>query len=277
MSRPAAWPLEPYIRAIAGHELLSAAEERELAAAARGGDSAAHDRLVRANLRLVVKIARDFRGRGLDLDDLVAEGNLGLIRAATEFDPGYGVRFSTYAAHWIRQSIRHALITTAAPIRLPAHMVVLLSKWRRAERAMLRATGEPPTFEALAAALGLNEAKRRQVERALRAQRLTTGNGPEDGGDPVAEVAGWSESEDGLEDEDERLRLMRRLDVLDRRERTILELRYGLSGGDPMTLKEIGRRVGATREWVRRLELRALKKLGVPSPPAPRRREPGAA
>ena len=103
--------------------------------------------MIRANLRLVVKIARDYSGRGMSLDDLIGEGNLGLIRAAEDFDPSFGTRFSTYAAHWIKQAIRHALTNTTATIRLPAHMVTLLSKWRKAERALTRELGQAPTFE----------------------------------------------------------------------------------------------------------------------------------
>src|SRR5262249_40556078 len=130
--RPTSDALGCYLREIQSDALLTADEERELAEAIARGDRDARARLIRANLRLVVKIARDYDGRGLSMDDLVGEGNLGLIRAAEQFDPRYGTRFSTYAAYWIKQSIRHALINTTAMIRLPAHMVVLLTKWHRA-------------------------------------------------------------------------------------------------------------------------------------------------
>lgn len=247
-------------RDLGAEPLLSAAQEVELATAARAGDAAARDRLVRANLGLVVAISKGYRGRGLEPEDLIGEGNLGLIRAATEFDPRFGVRFSTYAAHWIKQAIRHSLITTAPTIRLPAHMVTMLSKWRRAERELLRATGTPPSSGELAAALGLGAAKRRMVEQALLSCRLAPAGGDDgalaeaadDGGPPNA----------GAETEDARADLRRRLDRLDGRERTIVVQRYGLGGSEPRTLKEVGRGLGVTREWVRKIELRALEKLG---------------
>src|SRR5258707_8440267 len=140
--------------------LLSAAEERDLADAIARGDRDARGRMIRANLRLVVKIARDYVGRGMVLDDLIGEGNVGLIRAAEEYDPRFGTRFSTYASYWIKQAIRHALTNTTATIRLPAHMVTLLSKWRKAERALYRELGQTPTFDQIAITLGLSDAQR---------------------------------------------------------------------------------------------------------------------
>src|SRR5262245_62413090 len=128
--------LNLYLREIKDDPLLSAAEERALAEAIARGDREARSRMIQANLRLVVKIARDYLGRGMVLDDLIGEGNVGLIRAAEDYDPRFGTRFSTYASYWIKQSIRHALINTTATIRLPAHMVNLLTKWRRSERAL---------------------------------------------------------------------------------------------------------------------------------------------
>ncbi len=152
--------MDLYLRQIRDDSLLSAAEERELAEAIKAGDSDARSRMIRANLRLVVKIARDYTGRGMSLDDLIGEGNLGLIRAAEDFDPRFGTRFSTYASYWIKQAIRHALTNTTATIRLPAHMVTLLSKWRKAERALTRELGQSPTFDQIATALGLSDAQR---------------------------------------------------------------------------------------------------------------------
>src|SRR4051812_15360934 len=138
--------LQGYYRDISQVCLLSAEEERELAEAISRGDRDARSRLIQANLRLVVKIARDYVGRGMGLEDLIGEGNLGLIRAAEEYDPRFGTRFSTYASYWIKQAIRHALTNTTATIRLPAHMVTLLSKWRRAERRAPPQGKPPPTF-----------------------------------------------------------------------------------------------------------------------------------
>lgn len=256
---------EPYQGELPAEPLLSAAEERALAGAIARGESEACARLIRANLRLVVRIARDYQGRGLPLDDLVGEGTLGLIRAAGDFDPGYGVRFSTYAAHWIKQAIRQALITTAAPIRLPAHMVQLLHRWRRAERILRRQFDRDPSFDEVARALTLSDSHRLLVERALQARRIVA-EGP--GGD--RSEASWSagqvlapEVEQGaaLEQTEAHQDLVRRLERLDDRERLVIALRFGLEGAGPLTLKEVGRRLGITREWARKIELRALQKL----------------
>jgi RNA polymerase primary sigma factor len=272
--------LGDYLREIRDHDLLTAEEEVTLARAVEAGDEASRVRLIRANLRLVVKVARDFEGRGLALEDLVGEGNLGLIRAAKEFDPSFGTRFSTYASHWIKQAIRHALITTTAPIRLPAHMVGLLTKWRRAERAYLREFGHPPGFEYLAVSLGLSESKRRMVEQALLACRLLPGAGGEgDEGGALDEAAAPHEAPDlPMEADDDRRDLMQRLERLDDRERTIVTLRFGLGGREPLTLKEIGKRLGVTREWVRKIEVRAVRKLDDDwkSAAAPPSRRPAA-
>ncbi len=256
--------LHIYLREIQDDALLSAAEERELAGAIARGDKDARTRMIQANLRLVVKIARDYTGRGMVLEDLVGEGNLGLIRATEEYDPGYGTRFSTYASHWIKQSIRHALINTTSTIRLPAHMVGLLTKWRRAERTLNRELGRAPIFSEVAEFLGLTEAQKVLVEKACQARQLKLESGmhgesthwtPDESRDPA------DGPESSLEAEDERRILARRMNLLDPRERTILALRYGLGGEQPLTLKEIGRRLGVTREWVRKIELRAIRKL----------------
>src|ERR1700722_7748370 len=138
--------LQVYLREIKDESLLTAQDERDLAEAIARGDRDARTRMIQSNLKLVVKLAREFLGRGLALDDLISEGNLGLIRAATEFEPRFGTRFSTYASYWIKQSIRHALINTTSTIRLPAHMVGLLTKWRRSERVLCRELGGSPTF-----------------------------------------------------------------------------------------------------------------------------------
>ena len=274
--------MDLYLRQIRDDALLSGAEECALAEAIKAGDRDARTRMIRSNLRLVVKIARDYAGRGLSMDDLIGEGNLGLIRAAEDFDPRFGTRFSTYASHWIKQAIRHALTNTTATIRLPAHMVTLLSKWRKAERALARELGRAPTFEQVAVTLGITDAQRVLVERAKRASQLRLEGGDDEGWTPD-EAGDHREGPDAaLEAADERRELLGRLDRLDARERTIVRLRFGLDGDDPMTLKEVGRRLGVTREWVRKIEVRAVKKLdGVapaeldakPASPRPRRRK----
>jgi RNA polymerase primary sigma factor len=265
-SGDASQALGRYLDEIRVDALLSADDERRLAAAIARGDAEARTRLIRHNLRLVVRIARDYANRGLTLDDLVGEGNLGLIRAAEEFDPAFGVRFSTYASYWIKQAIRHALLNTTATIRLPAHMVGLLTKWRRAEKALRRDLGRDPSPERVADALGLSAAQRGMVESAFRAKRLrldTDRSRDEDDGGWSSDdaVDGQAAPELAVEDAEARDEVRRRLSRLDDRERTIVSLRFGLDGHAPLTLKEIGRRLGVTREWVRKIEARAVRKL----------------
>jgi RNA polymerase primary sigma factor len=272
--RGAATGIQMYLHDLKDDVLLTAAEERELAEAIALGDKNARKRMIEANLRLVVKIARDYIGRGIPLDDLIGEGNLGLIRAAEEFDPRFGTRFSTYASYWIKQAIRHALINTTATIRLPAHMVGLLTRWRRADRSLGRELGRAPSFEEIATSLGLSEAQKTLVSRAHQARQLKLESGM------AGEANRWSPEESvdrreapesAMEAADDRAFLLSRLERLDERERTILSLRYGLEGALPMTLKEIGRQLGVTREWVRKIELRAVRKLDDRAADAPRR------
>jgi RNA polymerase primary sigma factor len=238
-------------------------EECELAAAIARGDTEARSRMIRANLRLVVTIAKEYLGRGLPLEDLVGEGNLGLIRATQDFDPAFGTRFCTYASNWIRQAILQALITTTSPIRLPSHMEQLMGKWRRTQLALTQKHGQTPSEEAIAAELGLTEAQRLLVVHALRARQLrlesssgedcvwSMNDSPDDHDSPDAEI----------EAADERSHILARLDWLDQRERLILQLRFGLEGNAPLTLKEVGDMLGITREWVRKIEIRALQRL----------------
>lgn len=255
-----------YLNEIRADGLLSADDERSLAAAIALGDKDARARMIRANLRLVVRIARDYTGRGLSLDDLVGEGNLGLIRASEEFDPQFNVRFSTYAAYWIKQAIRHALINTTAPIRLPAHMVGLLSKWHRAERTLRRDMEHDPAPERVADALGLTPAQRVMVQRALNSRKIRgEANRPRD-----EDESSWASDEAidihdapevAVENAEARAELIQRLGRLDDRERAVVTLRFGLDGETPLTLKDVGSRLGITREWVRKIEVKAIRKL----------------
>jgi RNA polymerase primary sigma factor len=256
--------LQGYYRDISQVSLLSAAEEKELAEAISRGDRDARSRLIQANLRLVVKIARDFAGRGMGLEDLIGEGNLGLIRAAEEYDPRFGARFSTYASYWIKQAIRHALINTTSTIRLPAHMYGLLTKWRRAERSICRERGAVPSFEEVASSMGLSEAQTFMVSRARRATQLKLENNltDQDGSwSPDEAMDDAVSPEEALEIREESAEIWRRLERLDEREHLVLTLRYGLAGEPPLTLKEIGLRIGITREWVRKIEMRAMARL----------------
>ena len=259
----AANSLQVYLKEIREESLLSAVEECELADAIARGDKDARTRMIQANLRLVVKIARDYVGRGMALDDLIGEGNLGLIRATEEFEPCYGTRFSTYASYWIKQSIRHALINTSTTIRLPAHMIGLLTKWRRAERVLCRQLGRGPSFNEVADALGLSDSQKMLVAKAHQARQLKLENNTSSArrGSSWGTLGQYTPSDAMLEANEEWRILLSRLAHLEPRERTILVLRYGLEGESALTLKEIGRRLGVTREWVRKIEIRAIRKL----------------
>src|ERR671926_903515 len=161
-------PLETYLREINETPLLNAEEEKDLARRVGEGDSEARDHMVRANLRLVVNIARSYTGKGLSLQDLIAEGNLGLLRAVEGFDPGMNTRFSTYASYWIKQSIKRALVNTAKTIRIPAYMVELLAKWRRATAKLQDELGRAPTQEEIARSLNLPKKKLSIIKKAIR-------------------------------------------------------------------------------------------------------------
>jgi RNA polymerase primary sigma factor len=241
-----------------GYE-LSRDEEYELAACVAAGDRGARDRLVQANLGLVVAIARRFLGRGLHLDDLVGEGNLGLIRAAEGFDPRNGARFSTYAVSLIRRAICDALIRTTSTIRVPVNVMDLLKTWGRAERALGGELDRMPRFDEIATSLGLSEARKYMVSRALDAGQLRPGSSYGDGSLGRLSDRGGRPDE-VVEAEDRRAAAWRLLGRLDDRERTIVILRFGLEG-EVLTLEEIGRRLGLTRERVRQLEVHALGKL----------------
>src|SRR6202008_2933993 len=161
-------PLETYLREINETPLLNADQEKELAYRIEDGDNEARDRMVRANLRLVVNIARGYTGKGLALQDLIEEGNLGLLRAVEGVDPTMNTRFSTYASYWIKQSIKRALVNTAKTIRIPAYMVELLAKWRRATNKLTNDPGPPPTHEEVARYMGLPKKKLNIIKKAIR-------------------------------------------------------------------------------------------------------------
>jgi RNA polymerase primary sigma factor len=257
--------LETYFRQINETPLLTADEERTLAYRIQAGDAAARDLMVRANLRLVVNIARSYHRGGLGLEDLIAEGNLGLLRAAEAFDPDMNTRFSTYASYWIRQSIKRGLVNTAKTIRLPNYVVELLADWRRATAALQDELGRPPTEEETAARIGLPRKKLRIVKKALRIHSATPQPDMTEGGPSIEELATESQAaapESALFHADELRQVLGLLDQMDPREATVLRLRYGLGGKEPMTLKEVGERLGLTRERVRQIESEALAKLG---------------
>ncbi len=257
-------PLETYLREINETALLTAVEERELATRIGEGDVEARDRMVRANLRLVVNIARGYTGKGLGLQDLIEEGNLGLLRAVEGFDPGVGTRFSTYASYWIKQSIKRALINSAKTIRIPAYMVELLSKWRRATARLAEGLGRTPTPEEIARVLGLPKKKLPIIKKAIRIYNSTPQTDQTDSGWSLGEMVmdeRLRSPEEELVENDDLKHVMQMLDTMETRESTVLRLRFGLGGAEPHTLKEIGEQLGLTRERVRQIETEALNKL----------------
>jgi RNA polymerase primary sigma factor len=257
-------PLETYLREINETALLTAADEQGLAVRIGQGDTAARDRMVRANLRLVVNIARGYTGKGLGLQDLIEEGNLGLLRAVEGFDPAMGTRFSTYASYWIKQSIKRALINTAKTIRIPAYMVELLSKWRRATTRLSEELGRNPTPEEVARVLGLPRNKLPIIKKAIRIYNSTPQTDQPEAGWSLGEMVmdeRIKNPEDEMVESDALRQVLGLLETMDAREATVLRMRFGLNDSEPHTLKEIGESLGLTRERVRQIETEALNKL----------------
>jgi RNA polymerase primary sigma factor len=256
--------MQYYMRDIREYPLITTDEEARLAALIQGGDHEAKMRLVRANLRLVVKVAHDFRGMGLPLQDLISEGNVGLIRAAEKFDPAKGAKFSSYAVWWIKQSMRRALFEKSKMIRVPIASAGKIRKIRNARGEMVEELGREPTDAELARRLAFSE----KVVQRLRSVDLRTVSLD----DPILEGEKGelrnlipddrAEAPDSLIGDAEAIQRMNRLfETLDPRERRVLGLRFGLDGSAPQTLEEVSRQIGRTRERIRQIQKRALLKL----------------
>lgn len=256
--------LRTYFKQISETPLLTADEERELAFQVMSGDEKARDHMIRANLRLVVKIAQDYTGYGLPLGDLISEGNIGLTKAVERFDPDKGAKLSSYAAWWIKQSIKRALANQSKTVRLPVHMVQKIAHMRSIARRMTEELGREPTRSELSEETGIPERKLAALQEA--SQKITSLDAPmADGeGTTYGEVIGdesavdpsealsWNNSAEQLDD---------LLSILDPRETKIIHARFGLNGKRPMNLEEIGRDFGLTRERIRQLQNKALDKM----------------
>ena len=261
-------PVKMYLKDIGRVPLLQPDEETELARKMMDGDEAAKQLLSEANLRLVVSIAKRYMGRGMQFLDLIQEGNLGLMKAVEKFDYQKGFKFSTYATWWIRQAITRAIADQARTIRIPVHMVETINKLIRVSRKLLQELGREPTPEELAVAMEISEERVREIQKIAQ--------------DPVSLETPIGEEEDShlsdfIEDEGStapndavsftmlKEQLLGVLDTLTPREEKVLRLRYGLDDGRPRTLEEVGKEFNVTRERIRQIEAKALRKLRHPS------------
>jgi RNA polymerase primary sigma factor len=261
-------PVRMYLKEIGRVNLLNADQEVELAKKIEAGDEEAKQRLTEANLRLVVSIAKKYIGRGMSFLDLIQEGNMGLIRAVEKFDYHKGYKFSTYATWWIRQAITRAIADQARTIRIPVHMVETINKLVRISRRLLQELGREPTEDEIGDEMGITAEKVREIIKVSQ--------------DPVSLETPIGEEEDShlgdfIEDKEATapsdaasLTILRTevediLDTLTPRERRVLQLRFGLIDGHQRTLEEVGKRFGVTRERIRQIEAKALRKLRHPS------------
>ncbi|QQK07567.1 RNA polymerase sigma factor RpoD [Miniphocaeibacter halophilus] len=261
-------PVKMYLKEIGKIPLLTAEEEVDLAKRMEAGDNYAKKRLAETNLRLVVSIAKRYVGRGMQFLDLIQEGNLGLMKAVEKFDYKRGFKFSTYATWWIRQAITRAIADQARTIRIPVHMVETINKLVRIERQLIQELGRDPTNEEIAKEMGIEVEKVREVRKiAQEPVSLETPIGEEED----SHLGDFIEDETAIApDEAANFTMLREqlneiLGTLNDRERKVLELRFGLTDGTPRTLEEVGKEFNVTRERIRQIEAKALRKLKHPS------------
>lgn len=256
---------ELYLKEIRETPLLTAEEELELSRRIHQGDMQARERMIKSNLRLVVSVAKEFLNRGLPFMDLIAEGNIGLMRGIEKFDPAQGNRFSTYGVHWIKQSIRRALVNSAKTVRIPSYMVELISEFKHKAAEMAAAAGgNQPDLAEVAREIGLSDDQMEMLRSALNSGtqstdvrtdegevRLTDRIADERTGDPADMVMTANEVQmlSGL------------LEIISEREAKILRMRYGIGVDHPMTLSEIGEALGLTRERIRQIEMEAIRNM----------------
>jgi len=253
-----------YLREIGQVKLLTPDEEIELAARIKKGDKKAREHMIKANLRLVVKIARDYEGIGLPLLDLISEGNIGLMKAVERFDPKKGGKLSTYGSWWIKQSIKRALANQSKTIRLPVHLVDKISKMRRTAMKLQEELGREPTDEELGEELGMSARRVGQMRLAsVRPASLDAPIGDDDSTNfsEIVQDENADTPYESLEDKTVTGMLQEMVTKLDEREATILRFRFGLDGGPERTLEEVGVKFGVTRERVRQIQNIALRKL----------------
>jgi RNA polymerase primary sigma factor len=257
--------LQLYLREVGRVKLLTPAEEIALAKRIRKGDQQAREHMIKANLRLVVKIARDYDGLGLPLLDLINEGNIGLMKGVERFDPSKGAKLSTYASWWIKQSIKRALANQSKTIRLPVHVVDKVAHIRRAEMRLHEELDREPTDEEVAAEMNMTARRVREYREAAKAPvSLETPLGTDEESDRMSEVvpdaAAAAPFDEAVRESDTAL-LKEVFTTLAPRERAILSMRFGLEDDSPRTLEEVGEYFGVTRERIRQIQNEALSKL----------------
>ncbi|MCH8215393.1 MAG: sigma-70 family RNA polymerase sigma factor [Planctomycetes bacterium] len=261
--------IKEYLREIDAASLLTGEQEHELGQlVVKQNDPWAREQLVRSNLRLVVNIAKKYGGRGISLGDLIEEGNLGLIKAVDYFDPERGTRFSTYAAWWIKQGIKRALLENVQPVHVPTYMVALINQWRKTASELEAQLGRRPTLEEMADIMQVPKKKAKNISRIvdLIAGSTESLGGGEDSDENAALEATIEDKQaalpgDCMEEMEELAKAVRLLDQIDPREASVLRWHYGLGNKAPLTLREIGEKLGLTRERIRQIRRDALAKL----------------